>query len=58
MENRLKAQAKTTHFQWIFNLFALTKHSDAFPVTELKLGVIVSIKCWSLLRILHLQLDS
>ena len=58
MENRLEAQAKTAHFHWIFNLFALTKHSDAFPVTGLKLGVIVSIKCGALLRILHLQLDS
>ena len=58
MENRFEAQAKTTHFQWIFDLFALTKHSDAFPITGLELGVIVSIKCGPLLRILHLQLDS
>ena len=58
MENRLEAQAKTTHCHWILDLFALTKHSDAFPITGLKLGVIVSIKCWSLLRIFYLQLDS
>ena len=56
MENRLEAQAKTTHCHWILDLFALTKHSDAFPITGLKLGVVVSIKCGSLLRILHLQL--
>ena len=58
MKNRFEAQAKTTHFQWIIDLFALTKHSDAFPITGLKLGVIVSIKCGSLLRIFYLQLDS
>ena len=58
MENRFEAQTKTTHFHWILDLFALTKHSDAFPITGLKLGVVVSIKCWPLLRILDLQLDS
>ena len=58
MENRLEAQSKTTHFHWILDLITLTKHSDAFPITGLELGVIVSIKCGPLWRILHLQLDS
>ena len=51
MENRLETQAKTTSFHWVLDPFALTKHSDAFPVTGLKLGIIVCIKCGSLLRI-------
>ena len=58
MEHRLERQTKTILLYQIFDLFALKKHSDTFPVTVLKLGVIVSIKCGSLLRILRLQLDS
>ena len=46
----LETKAKPTNFHWIFDFVTVTEHSDPPPVAFGKLGVIVRIKRWSLLR--------
>ena len=50
MKYRLETQAKPTHFHGIFNFDTVTNHSDARPVLFGKLGIVVGIKSWSLLK--------
>ena len=54
----LETKAKPTNFHWIFDFVTVTEHSDPPPVAFGKLGVIVGIKRWSLLRSYKFELKT
>ena len=57
MKYGLKTQAKPPHFHGILNFDTVTNHSNTPPVIFGKLGIVVCIKRWSLLKNKTLKTD-